>query len=316
MKGVILDCDSLGPADLDLAPIINQPVEWTIYPTTEPDQTVGRITDADIVLTNKVVLGQTEILAAPRLKYIGVLATGTNVIDLTTAGAQGITVTNITGYGTDSVVQHCFALMLALMTRLPDYDQAATDGRWAQSPFFCLLDFPIQQLAGSTLGIVGYGQLGKGVANIARAFGMNVRVASLPQRHNHGASDRTPLDELLPQVDVLSLHCPLAPETRNLIGEQQLARMKPSAFLINCARGGIVDEAALARALRDGQLAGAGIDVLSEEPPRSPNPLLEPDIPNLIVTPHCAWGSRESRQKLVALAGENITAFLGGISPI
>ena len=310
MNGVILDCDSLGD-NLDLSPITSLGIDWDIYPVTRPEQTAARIASAELVLTNKVVLGRTELHSAPNLRYIGVLATGTNVIDLTTAQLRNIVVTNVTGYGTASVVQHVFALMLSLTTRLSDYNSAAVDGRWAKSPFFCLLDFPVQQLAGKTLGIIGYGSLGQGVARVADAFGMKVKIAELPNR-NHGDTSRVPLQELLPQADVLSLHCPLTPETENLIGPAELALMKPSALLINCARGGIVDEIALAEALKTGKLGGAGVDVLTEEPPVHGNPLLDPNIPNLIVTPHSAWAAQESRQKLVDIAAENIQTFLQG----
>lgn len=314
MKAVILDANSLGPGDVSLGPITGLPLQWTVHDYTEPAEVAGRIADADIVLTNKAPIGDVELAAAPGLRYIGVLATGTNVIDLEAAAARGIVVTNVIGYGTGSVVQHTWALILALTTRLPDYNVAALDGRWAASRNFCLMDFPVVELAGKTLGIVGHGQLGKAVADIGRAFGMVVKVAALPWRHGE-AADRVPLDQLLRKVDVLSLHCPLTEETRGLIGRRQLAMMKSSALLINCARGGLVDEQALAEALEDGEIAGAGVDVLTEEPPVNGNPLLNFDLPNLIVTPHSAWIARESRQRLIQQVADNLRGFLAG-SPV
>lgn len=311
MKGVILDADSLGPSDVDLGSITGLPIEWTIYDTSQPEEVVDRIADAEIVLTNKAPIGEGELSAATGLKYIGVLATGTNVIDLNAAKAKDVVVTNVVGYGTASVVQHTWALILALTTKLPDYNVAALDGCWSESPFFCLLDFPVNELSGKTLGIVGYGQLGQKVADIGRAFGMDIQVAALPWRHSD-STDRIPFDKLLAEADVISLHCPLTEETRNLIGRKQLAMMKNSALLVNCARGGIVDEQALVEALEDSVIAGAGVDVLTEEPPKNGNPLLNPEIPNLIVTPHSAWVAKESRQRLIVQVAENIKAFLAG----
>ncbi|WP_461519216.1 D-2-hydroxyacid dehydrogenase [Porticoccus sp.] len=311
MKAIILDADTLGTGDASLAPITGLPLQWTVYGHTEANQVVERIAGADIVLTNKAPIGETELAAAPALRYIGVLATGTNVIDLKAASEHSVLVSNVIGYGTGSVAQHTWALILALTTRLPDYNVAALDGRWAASRNFCLMDFPVAELAGKTLGIVGYGQLGKAVAEIGRAFGMAVNVAGLPWRHGE-AADRVPLDKLLREVDVLSLHCPLTEETRGLIGRRQLAMMKSSALLINCARGGLVDEQALADALEDGEIAGAGVDGLTEEPPVNGNPLLNPELPNLIVTPHSAWVARESRQRLIQQVADNLRGFLAG----
>lgn len=311
MKGVILDADSLGSDGINLGPITGLPIEWCIYGTCRPEQVAERIAGAEIVLTNKAPIGQNELAAVPALRYIGVLATGTNVIDLDAARAGNVVVSNVVGYGSASVVQHTWALILALATRLPDYNVAALDGRWAASPFFCLQDFPVRELAGKTLGIVGYGQLGRGVAEVGRALGMAVQVASLPWRHGDKV-DRVPFDSMLREADVISLHCPLTEETRNLFARRELAMMKKTAFLVNCARGGIVDEQALAEALEDGVIGGAGVDVLSEEPPVNGNPLLNPELPNLIVTPHSAWVARESRERLIHQVAENIEAFLVG----
>ena len=308
-KGVVLDADTLGLSDIDLGSITELPVEWEIDGNSHPDQVAEQIASAHVIITNKVPVGAVDMAASPQLKLIAVAATGVNIIDLQAARAADIAVCNCVRNGTESVVQHTFALLLALNTRLLDYHRDCMTGRWQQSPMFCLLDYPVEELSGKTLGIVGYGELGRGVARIAEAFGMEVKMACLPGRASEG---RTPLLELLPQVDVLSLHCPLTEQTRNLIGNAELALMKPSALLLNVARGGIVDEAALATALRNGEISGAGVDVLSEEPPRNGSPLLAPDIPNLLVTPHSAWSSQRARQTLVNQIAENIRAFLGG----
>lgn len=318
IKAVILDSDTLGPGDITLSPLRDLPgINWELHTITAADQVAARIQGAEIVLTNKVPLTAALMAQTPTLRYIGVLATGCNVIDLDAASARGIAVSNCAGYGTQSVVQHCFALIFALATRLLDYQQAVAQGRWARSPFFCLLDYPAREISDMHLGIVGYGTLGQGVAAMARALGMRVSVAALPGRDYSAPAasagiERVPLQQLLPQLDVLSLHCPLTPQTRGLIGRAQLRAMSNRALLINCARGGIVDEQALADALRAGEIAGAGVDVLSEEPPRQGNPLLSADIPNLIVTPHTAWATQRSRQTLVLQAADNLAAFMRG----
>lgn len=310
MHGVILDADSLGPG-LDLTRLRGQLDSWDWHGYTDPAETADRIRDAEVVITNKVVLDADAFAAARRLRLVCVAATGVNNIDLDAAREHGVTVCNATGYGTPSVVQHTFALILALATRLPDYQAAVRAGAWSQSPFFCLLDFPITELAGKTLGIIGYGTLGQGVATIARAFDMDVQVAARPGATEIPA-DRVAVDELLERADVLTLHCPLTDATRGLIGRAELDRMKPDALLVNTARGGIVDEAALADALRAGTIGGAGMDVLTQEPPRDGNPLLADDIPNLIVTPHSAWGSQAARQRLVEQVADHIASFKAG----
>jgi glycerate dehydrogenase len=208
------------------------------------------------------------------------------------------------------VVQHVFALILALTTRLSQYQHAISEGRWQRHPHFCLLDYPIRELAGRTLGIIGYGSLGQGVAKVAPSFGLHVILAQRPG--GEPQSGRMPVDELLAEADIVSLHCPLTDYTKNLISEREFGLMKDDAILINTARGGIVNEAALVTALRAGKIGGAGVDVLSEEPPVNGNPLLEGDIPNLIVTPHIAWASRESRQRVVDIVVDNIRAYLNG----
>ncbi len=311
MLGVFLDRDSLDCGDLDFGDLDRILPDLDYYAATRPDQVGARIADAGVVISNKVVLDAAALQQARRLRLLCVAATGVNNVDLEAAAKAGVTVCNCRGYGTPAVVQHVFALLLALCARLPEYRQAVRDGRWQRAGQFCLLDFPIRELADKTLGIVGYGELGRGVARVAEAFGMRVLPAQRPGVVEP-QEGRVPLPILLPRVDVLSLHCPLTPETRGLIGPWELALMRRDAVLINTARGGLVDEAMLADALRKGALGGAGVDVLSLEPPVAGNPLLAPDIPNLIVTPHCAWGSRESRQRLVGQLAENVRGFFDG----
>ncbi|MBI1195318.1 MAG: 2-hydroxyacid dehydrogenase [Gammaproteobacteria bacterium] len=312
MKGVILDEETFDTGDLDLTALERADVEWTHYPRTTSAQRIERLRGAVVAVSNKVRIDEDCFAACPELRLVCVAATGTNNVDLEAAARHGVTVTNARGYATPSVTQHVFSLLLSLVTRQSDYRAAVTGGRWQTSPDFCLLDFPITELAGKVLGIVGYGELGHAVAGVARAFGMEVSIAARPG--TIPGPDRIALADLLPRVDVLSLHCPLTEQTRNLIAGPELALMKPTAILINTARGGIVEETALANALRAGRLGGAGVDVLSVEPPRDGNPLLDTSIPNLIVTPHIAWASRESRQRLVEDVAENILAWQRGES--
>lgn len=309
MQGVFLDRGSLGDDGVDFSAFHRCLPQWEYHTGTLPVEVATRIAGARVVVTNKVPVDGEAMAGAKHLRLICVTATGTNNIDMDAARRLGITVCNVPGYATPSVVQLVFALVLALYTRVPAYHQAVRDGRWQQSRQFCFLDYPIHELAGKVMGIVGYGELGRAVARVATAFGMEVVIA---KRAGTEQPDRPPLTQLLPRADVLSLHCPLTPETRGLIGEQELALMKPTAVLINTARGGIVDEAALARALSKGIIAGAGVDVLTREPPVDGNPLLAPAVPNLIVTPHIAWASIEARQRLVDEVTRNIRAFVAG----
>lgn len=309
-RAVFLDHASLDLGDLDMSPLREVFGELVLHPSSSAEQVAERLQGAQVAISNKVRLDAETLAACPELKLILVSATGTNNIDLAAARERGIVVANCQGYGTASVAQHCLMLLLALATRLPDYQAAVRDGAWQRASQFCLLDFPIIELEGKTLGLLGHGELGGAVARLAEAFGMRVLLGALPGRP--GRADRLPLDELLPQIDVLTLHCPLTEQTRNLIGARELQLMKPQALLINTARGGLVDEQALADTLRAGHLGGAAFDVLSEEPPRQGNPLLADDIPRLIVTPHNAWGSREARQRIVAQLAENASAFLAG----
>ena len=308
--GTLLDLATLYRDDLDLSPLQRNCPDLSLHAATAPEQVLERIQGRQLVISNKVVLNRATLEASPDLKLICIAATGTNNVDLDAARELGIAVSNVLAYATPAVVQHVFALILSLTTRLHDYRDAVARGDWRRSEQFCLLDYPIRELAGLKLGIVGYGELGQAVARVAEAFGMSVSIAQRPG--GEPRPGRLPLPELLPEVDVLSLHCPLTEATRGLIGEEELRLMKPDALLINTARGGIVDETALLSALWEGRIGGAGVDVLTEEPPVAGNALLEPDIPNLIVTPHVAWASRESRQRLVNEIGLNIAAFLAG----
>lgn len=310
MKGVFLDYSSLDKNDLNFNDLNSYFDDFKLYTSTTPEQLLERIQDVDVVISNKVVLAAEHIQQAKNLKLILISATGTNNVDLVQAKQHGIVVCNCQGYGTAAVAQHTLALMLALATSLIQYDRAVKQGQWNNSPIFCLLDFPIVELSGKTLGIVGYGELGQAVARLAEAFGMRVLLAALPNRKMDAS--RIALAELLPQVDFLTLHCPLTEQTRDLIGAKEFELMKNSAFLINCARGGIVNEQALANALRQGQIAGAATDVLTVEPPTQGNVLLGEDIPNLIITPHSAWGSVDARQRIVSQLTENLKAFING----
>jgi glycerate dehydrogenase len=310
MRGVFLDVATVSRGDIDFEALKSALPDWTFHDNSGGDEARERVRDATVVVSNKVYIGERELAVAANLRLICVAATGVNNVDLAAARARNVAVCNVAGYATASVVQHVFTLLLALVTHLEDYRRLIRDGAWQRAPGFSMLDFPIRELAGKTLGIVGYGALGQGVAKVAQCFGMRVLIAA--RAGQPAAAPRVALHDLLAQVDVLSLHCPLTDATRGLIGARELKLMQPHALLINTARGGIVDEAALAQALRDGRIGGAGVDVLSVEPPVQGSPLLAPDLPNLIVTPHIAWASRESRQRLVDEVEQNIRAFLRG----
>jgi glycerate dehydrogenase len=312
MQGVILDFDSVGPADLDLSKLYELPVNWTIYSHCLPSEVTQRIADADIVLINKAPILAPQIKAATRLKFISIFATGTNIIDLDAARANKIVVSNAVKYGTGSVVQHVWSLILALTTNLDGYRQAAMDGRWEDSEFFCFMDFSVRELQGKILGIVGAGELGCGVAKIAEAFGMEVIFASLPGRVHSHQPNRMPLNSLLSKADIVSLHCPLTETTKNLIGEKELELMPSTSLLVNTSRGALIDEPALRQALIEERIAGAALDVLSVEPPVDGNILLDQSIPNLIITPHVAWIAQEARQRLIDQVAGNVEAFLQG----
>ena len=309
-RAVFLDHPSLDLGDLDLSPLSSLFSELLLFSDTTADNVIERVQGASVVISNKILLNAATLAACPDLKLVLVTATGTNNVDLEAAHALGITVANCQGYGTPSVAQHTLSLLLALATRLIDYQKAVAQGQWQQAKQFCLLDFPIVELEGKTLGLFGHGELGSAVAKLAEAFGMRVLIGQIPGRP--ARADRLPVDELLPQVDALTFHCPLNEHTRNFIGVRELALLKPGAFVVNTARGGMIDEQALADALRSGHLGGAATDVLSVEPPRDGNPLLAADIPRLIITPHSAWGSREARQRIVGQLTQNAEAFFNG----
>jgi glycerate dehydrogenase len=281
---------------------------WRDYGSTRPEEVAERLEGATASVVNKLPLRADVLKRLPSLKLIAVAATGTDNIDLAFCRERGIEVSNVRGYARQTVPEHVLMLVLALRRNLLAYQEEVRAGGWQRAGQFCLHGREIHDLHGSALGVVGYGTLGRGVERLARAFGMEVLISE----HKGAArvrEGRTPFEEVLRRADVLTLHAPLKAETSNMIGRRELSLMKPSAVLINCARGGLVEEAALASALREGAIAGAGVDVLSAEPPREGNPLLDPTIPNLIVTPHVAWAGREAQQALADQLIDNIEAF-------
>jgi len=303
---VVLDGHTLNPGDLNWA-ALEELGTVDLYEHTAPEQTRERVQGAPIVLTNKTVLSGDTLRALPDVRYIGVLATGYNVVDIAVATELGIPVTNVPGYAAASVSQAVFALILELANRTGAHARAVSTGRWARSRDFCFWDAPLVELSGLTLGVVGFGAIGRDVCNIARAFGMQVIVNS--RRPVEGV-ENVSLDTLFTRADVISLHCPLTPETKELVNAARLAHMKSSAFLINTGRGPLIDEAALADALNRGQIAGAGLDVLAKEPPAVDNPLFT--AKNCFITPHIAWATKASRQRLLTTSVANVRAFLAG----
>lgn len=302
---------------LDRDTLVNRPFEFDFphtlssYGTTEAHETLARIRGADIIITNKVVISAEHIAANPQLKLIALAATGVNNVDVEAAKQNGTAVCNIRAYGNESVAEHAFMMMITLMRNLPAYQRDVAAGLWENSPFFCHLGAPMRDLNGKTLAIFGRGNIGKTLATYTQAFKMNVVFAE----HKHAQSVRNgyvSFDEAIRSADVVSLNCPLTPQTANMIGEAELQQMKPGAILINCGRGGLVDEAALVAALKYGQIGGAGFDVLTQEPPRDGNPLLKARLPNLIVTPHIAWASQEAANRLFDILLDNINRFVAG----
>ncbi|KAB2925072.1 MAG: D-2-hydroxyacid dehydrogenase [Dechloromonas sp.] len=288
--------------------------EWIDYPSSRAEQVVERLAGADIAVVNKVPLPAAAVAALPSLRMVAIAATGTNIVDLEACRARGIVVSNIRGYAEHTVPEHVMALLLALSRNLTAWRTTVQAGRWQQSEQFCLFDHPIRDLHGATLGLIGSGSLGNGVARLAEAFGMRVLRAERKEATTV-RSGHTAFAEVLAAADALSLHCPLNEQTRNLIGEAELRAMKPSALLINTARGGIVDEVALIRALREGWIAGAGFDVITSEPPPAGHPMLDPQLlalPNFLLTPHVAWSSRPAMQTLADQLIDNIEAFVAG----
>ena len=286
--------------------------ELSVFDRTSPDEVAQRIADADIVITNKVVISADAIEGAKKLQLIAVAATGFNNIDIAACEANGVTVTNIRGYAIQTLPEHVFALILALRRNIVGYRQSVADGGWQRSGQFCYFDYPINNLAGSTLGIIGSGALGRAVARLGEAFGMNVLYAIHKGRTDMG-SLYTPFEDVLARSDVLTLHLPLTPQTRNLIGAAEFSLMKRRPVLINTARGGLVDELALHNALRAGEIAGAGFDVAITEPPTPDNPLIRLlDLPNFILTPHVAWAGAEAIDVLISQLQDNIDLFVKG----
>ena len=308
MKIVVLDGYTLNPGDLSWD-ALEALGECRIHDRTEPEQIVERAADADAVLTNKTVLDRAVLDQLPKVRYIGVLATGYNVVDVAAARERGIPVTNVPTYGTRSVAQLTFALLLELAHHVGDHARGVREGRWANSVDFCYWDHPLVELDGLTMGLIGYGRIGRAVADVARVFGLKV-LAYDPVADAGAHPELTDLDTLLRESDVVSLHCPLTEENHRLINAERLALMKPTAFLINTARGPLVDEQALADALNEGRLAGAGLDVLSAEPPPPDHPLAS--AKNCFLTPHIAWATRAARQRLMTTVVENLQAFIVG----
>ncbi len=310
MKVVVLDGYTLNPGDNPWEALARLG-ELVVHDRTEPSRIVERARGATVVLTNKTPLDAATLAQLPELRFIGVLATGYNIVDVEAARQRGVVVSNVPEYGTDSVAQHVFALLLELCHHVGAHDAAVHAGEWSASKDFCFWKSPPVELAGKTMGIVGLGRIGRRVAELARAFGMEVVAAGRgPAAESTPSVPRLPVVELFTAADVVSLHCPLTPANTGFVDRQLLARMKPSAFLINTARGGLVEEAALAEALRGGRLGGAAVDVVSAEPMRVDNPLLE--APNCIITPHIAWASLAARRRLMATAVANVEAFLAG----
>ncbi|PLX86330.1 MAG: glycerate dehydrogenase [Desulfuromonas sp.] len=314
MEIVVLDGHTLNPGDLSWESL-EELGRLTVYPRTAPNQVRERANGAQMLLTNKVILDRELILELPDLKYIGVLATGVNVVDVEAARQRGIPVTNVPGYSTPSVAQTVFALLLELAQHVAHHGHLVRLGHWCEAEDFSFWDRPLVELSGLTMGIVGFGRIGQRVARIASSFGMTVLVhTSHPEkRRDAGLGEEVrfvPLEELLGTSDVVSLHCPLTPQTERMIDSERIALMKKSAFLINTGRGPLIDEADLAEALKAGRLAGAGLDVLSQEPPPRENPLLA--LTNCFITPHQAWATKASRQRLMAEVAANVKAFQEG----
>lgn len=306
-KIVFLDRDTTDAGDLDLSELESLGAV-TYFPLSQPSEVPDRIANANIVLTNKVVIDAASMDAAPSLEVIQVVATGMNNVDLKAAADRGIEVFNVSGYSTPGVAQHVFALALNLFTHVNRY--ANEPEMWANSPMFTRLDYPITELMGKTFGIAGYGDIGREVGKIAEAFGMKVVAMAREGSDSTGPVPRLAREKFFGSCDVISLHCPLTPDTEEIINRETLSLMKPSAILINTGRGGLVAEADLVEALQSGKIAGAGVDVISVEPPGHDHPLIRNRLPNLLVTPHTAWSSRESRERLMSGVVENLRSFL------
>ncbi len=307
MRAHFLDFGSVTRGDMDCAALEQAITPWRFYHDSTEAEVSERVRDAEVIVSNKVFIGRAAIAAAKQLKLICVAATGYNNVDLAAAAEYGVPVCNVRGYATASVVEHVFMLMLNLARQFSNYQVLVKRGGWQESQFFCPLDFPVIELSGKTLGIIGYGELGHAVAQVARAFGMQVLIAD--HKGKPPRAGRAAFDDVLRQADFVTLHCSLSPDTQHLFSRRELELMQSTAYLINTARGGLINEADLLQGLSDGQIAGAAIDVIQGEPPDPDNPILRELPPNLIVTPHIAWASRESRQRLLDQLAGNIHNF-------
>jgi glycerate dehydrogenase len=311
VKAVFLDFATVSNGDLDMSALKRVLPDIVLHDVTPDADIPARMAGAHMVLTNKLRISRALMEANPQLRFVGVSATGTNNVDLDAARDNSVAVCNVRDYCTRSVMQHVLAVILAHTHRVREFSRLAVDGSWTRTPQFTMLNFPMRELAGRVLGIVGYGTLGRAVAQGAQAaLDMRVMIAGRPGQA--ATPGRVDLDVLLREADVLSLHCPLTPATANMIGARELSLMKPDALLVNTARGGLIDSAALVDALRKGSIGGAAIDVLPQEPPIDGNPLVDPSIPNLILTPHIAWAAREARQRCLDEVAANIADFLKG----
>lgn len=310
MKIVVLDGYTLNPGDLSWEPL-RQLGACELHDRSAPGEVVARLHGAAATVTNKVPLGRETLRQLPELKHIAVSATGFNIVDIVAAREQGISVSNVPAYGTASVAQMTFALLLELTNRAGHHAETVRAGRWAQSPDFCYADFPLVELSGKSLGIIGYGRIGQEVGKIGQAFGMKILTLERPGKTPQPEIGYLPLEELLRQSDVVSLHCPLTAETKGLINRERLGLMKPSAYLLNTSRGPLIVEQDLAEALHSKKIAGAGLDVLSVEPPPAEHPLYE--APNCLITPHISWATREARARLMDILVENLRAWQRGV---
>ncbi|MFK0571834.1 D-2-hydroxyacid dehydrogenase [Endozoicomonas sp.] len=308
INGVFLDAGTLGP-DLDLSPLHKLPVNWQFHDFTAPEQTLERCQNAQLIITNKVVLNSYTLSRLKSLKLICVAATGMNNVDLNTAEQQGVDVKNVVGYAGSSIAQLVFNVLLELTTHASQYNQLVSTGKWSETRSFCLFDYPMIELSGKTMGLIGYGNLAKSVEHLASAFGMQVLIAE-----QKGAEKirpgRVPFEQVLREADAISIHCPLTEVTRDLFTTREFKQMKSSAIIINTARGGIVNESDLINALNNGDIAGAAVDVITTEPPPGDYPLIASKPDNLIITPHIAWATLEARTRLLQQLVSNITTSL------
>ena len=309
MHGVILDSKTIGK-DVDIGPITNLLDSWDVFDLTDSSETNQRIHDADVVLTNKVKIDKSNLGAAKKLKFVSVLATGTDHIDLEEAFKSGVQISNVRGWCTPSVTQHTVALLLSLTNKVSQYSADVYSGKWQSSDTFALLNYHTEELSGKTLGIFGFGELGKAFSSVMRSFGAKILLGE--KKNRRPREGRTSFEATLEKSDFISLHCPLTRENTHMIDEAALKRMKGSAFLVNTARGGLINSRHLLDALSSGEIAGAALDVLEEEPPSESELLSTSKIPNLIISPHVAWSAVESRKRLVEQTQENIKSFLRG----